>query len=106
MQKKEIYRQGDVLIQRVSFNVPIEAEKLEQDNGRVILAYGENTGHAHAIDGKLAERYQWQGDVLLDVKEQAYLRHEEHSAIKLEPGTYKIIHQREYVPGSVRRVAD
>ena len=106
MNTTKIYRQGDVLIQKVDMKVPKTAKQLEQDNGRVILAYGEVTGHAHAIDGRLAERYQWKDDVLLDVKEQTQLRHEEHSAITLEPGVYKVTRQREYAPEAIRFVAD
>ena len=42
------YRQGDVLILRVN-SVPDGLKVEPRDNGRVILAYGEVTGHAHAI---------------------------------------------------------
>lgn len=42
------YRQGDVIIERVSA-LPKGLQVVPRDGGRVILAYGEVTGHAHAF---------------------------------------------------------
>ena len=76
----------------------------------MILAYGEVTGHAHRIADPDAS-----GAVLLTVAESAtFLRltkkaqlvHEEHATIELEPGTYEVVHQREYAYGQTIRVAD
>ena len=101
-------RQGDVLI--VSATIPKEAEPKARDKGRVILAYGEVTGHAHRIadpDGA--------GAVLLSVAESAtFLRlskgaqlvHEEHATINLPAGEYQVIQQREYRYGESVRVRD
>lgn len=101
------YRQGDVLIARTNLSaVPNGAEKQKPDGQRVILAYGEATGHAHAIDCKLADMYQWQGDQLLEVKPGAVLGHEEHTHIPLPPGVYKVTIQKEYSPERIRNVAD
>ena len=45
-----LYRQGDVLVQRINAtDVPAKAEEIPRDGGRVVLAYGEVTNHAHAI---------------------------------------------------------
>lgn len=41
-------RQGDVFIKAVA-KIPADAKVKPRDNGRVVLAYGEATGHAHAI---------------------------------------------------------
>ena len=104
-----IARQGDVLIRRVA-SIPSEAKPKERDGGRVILAYGEVTGHAHQIADPDAV-----GAVLLTVAESAtFLRltkkaqlvHEEHAPIDLAPGTYEVLHQREYAYGESIRVAD
>lgn len=47
--KKQVhYRQGDVLIQRVGL-LPEKLVTIAREQGRVILAHGEVTGHAHAI---------------------------------------------------------
>ena len=53
---KTHYRQGDVLIERIP-SLPANAKKMARENGRVILAHGEVTGHAHAITDKHADLY-------------------------------------------------
>src|SRR3954453_10783779 len=47
-----LYRQGDVLIARID-EVPEDLEAVPRDKGRVVLAYGEVTGHAHAVRGEV-----------------------------------------------------
>ena len=101
------YRQGDVFIERTKDKVT--GKPVPRDaQGRVVLAYGEVTGHAHAIYG--AQVLMFRDDALartfLTVKEKAELVHEEHDTIVIEPGDYEIIHQREYRPEEIRRVAD
>jgi hypothetical protein len=97
-------RQGDVLL------IPVEALPAgtieESADGRVVLAYGEVTGHAHAIDAALAKTYEKGAERYVVVSEGAVLRHEEHSPIKLAPGVYKVQLQREYEPEGFRRVTD
>jgi hypothetical protein len=52
-----IYRQGDVMLRRVDA-LPAQAAALPPtEPTRVILAYGEVTGHAHAIDPAEAVEY-------------------------------------------------
>ncbi len=41
-------RQGDVLLSAVKA-IPAGAKPVPRDAGRVVLAYGEVTGHAHAV---------------------------------------------------------
>jgi hypothetical protein len=43
-----MYRQGDVLIIPVE-SIPERLDAIDRDDGRVVLAHGEVTGHAHAI---------------------------------------------------------
>ena len=43
-----MFRQGDVLIIPVA-KLPDCLEPMKRERGRVILAHGEVTGHAHAI---------------------------------------------------------
>jgi hypothetical protein len=103
------YRQGDVLIARID-TMPEGVELVGCDGGRVILAYGEVTGHAHAVEGDVAlfaaadvseleERF-------LRVEREARVVHEEHDAITLPPGIYVVRRQREYTPSRVRPVED
>lgn len=105
-----IVRQGDVLIRRVK-SIPAKVEPVARENGRVVLAHGEVTGHAHAIarpnaalfrDPTLAAVF-----LLVTGDEPALLEHEEHSTITLPPGSYEVIRQREYIaPEISRQVAD
>lgn len=44
----QIRRQGDVLLTPVS-SLPAGCTEVPHDKGRIVLAYGEVTGHAHAI---------------------------------------------------------
>ncbi len=99
------YRQGDVLLRRVE-RIPDGSAQQPADAGRVVLAYGEVTGHAHAIEAALAVIFKSVDKEYLRALPGAVLRHEEHAAIHLEPGSYEILHQREYEPQSWRRVAD
>lgn len=110
---KHIMRQGDVLLvpSRVQ---PTAHAKRVTDNGRVILAYGEVTGHAHEVIGventdpvpamELFEEPD--GTRLLVIYRAAELRHEEHGAITLAPGGFEVRRQSEYSPEMVRQVED
>ncbi len=102
-----IYRQGDVLVQKVR-SIPANAKPVKLDNGRVILAYGEVTGHAHAIaEVEHVSMVEVDNGIrYLDVQMEAFLRHEEHATVKLPPGKYRVIRQREYTPEAIRNVAD
>lgn len=102
-----MYRQGDVLIIPVD-SVPSNTETVPRDQGRIVLAYGEVTGHAHAIVAPYAALVAKGAERFLTVKgtKAAFLRHEEHREIRLPPGNYQIIRQREYTPEEVRNVAD
>lgn len=104
-----MYRQGDVLIIPVK-SIPKSVEAVDREGGRVVLAHGEVTGHAHAIkdkratlfrDPKLAAIFmQVSGDAPVD------LEHDEHSTIAIPPGNYQIVRQVEYSPEAIRNVAD
>lgn len=104
-----IYRQGDVLIRQVA-DLPAPAKDVTP-NDRIVLAYGEVTGHAHAIAPGEAREFSMAdaaGAVrrFLSVVKSAVVRHEEHAPIPLPPGVYEIVQQREYSPEEIRNVAD
>lgn len=101
------YRQGDVLLIRTRKTLGA-AQPVPRDHGRVVLAYGEVTGHAHVIDDTLAELFE-EKDGLIYLRVTAStvaLRHEEHGTVTLPRGTYRVVRQREYSPAATRRVAD
>ena len=96
-------RQGDVLL--VPREIPPAAKPVASD-GRVVLAYGEATGHAHTVDaGTLYETAD--GHRFLRLERSTQVLHQEHTALPLEAGTYQVVIQREYVAPEIdRRVLD
>jgi hypothetical protein len=99
-------RQGDVLLVPVQ-NIPAAATPVQRDQGRIVLAYGEATGHAHAISEPGVEILEYERTHYLRVpKEGACLVHEEHGPIALAPGDYEVRIQREYTPEAIRTVVD
>jgi hypothetical protein len=104
-----IFRQGDVLIRQVA-KLPKGATAVKNE-GRIVLAHGEVTGHAHAVAIDEAVEYGMAdaaGAVrrFLAVASSATVKHEEHAAIPLPAGVYEIVQQREYSPQEIRNVAD
>lgn len=79
-------------------SVPAGAERLPRKNGKIILAEGEATGHAHAVASRDAAAFEIGGRRYLVLKDAATVVHEEHAPIDLERGYWRVIRQREYVP--------
>lgn len=100
-------RQGDVFIEKIK-TIPKAAKKLPLEDGRVILAHGEVTGHAHAFyGGAVMFREDGAGHGgYVALAEPAPLVHDEHSAPTLPAGKYRIVQQMQYTPQEVRRVED
>lgn len=99
-------RQGDVLLVPVA-SIPADAKPGRREKGRIVLAYGEVTGHAHSIAAPWVVLLEDEGTRYIRVPmEGAELHHEEHAAIRLTPGEYRIVIQREYTPETVRWVRD
>lgn len=105
----KVLRQGDVLIVQVA-KLPDSVTEVPTEKGRVILAHGEVTGHAHAIavtkKAPCAKLWSANAERFLQVMESTSLKHEEHSPINLDPGIYHIAIQTEYTPEELRNVAD
>jgi hypothetical protein len=105
------YRQGDVLIERIDA-LPTKRTKLKREQGRVVLAHGEVTGHHHSLADKHVDLYETGeptdvGVTFLEVKEaMAALTHQEHATIEIPPGSYRVTRQREYSPEAIRNVQD
>ena len=101
-------RQGDTFYIRVA-ELPEGAVAQARIGGRIIIAEGEVTGHAHAIRDTGAVQYkdpalnmQW----IVVTDEPVTVEHEEHGHVKLGPGTWWVPTQVEYERGEVRRVVD
>ena len=107
MTKPTMYRQGDVLLVRISdeTDAPTRGAALvKRDKGRIILAYGEVTGHSHAITDTWAKLFDlMNGERELVLPKESTLSHEEHGVLVIEPGTYRVTIQREYVPNELPR---
>ncbi|WP_026342778.1 hypothetical protein [Nocardia sp. BMG111209] len=106
-----MFRQGDVLI------VPMAEEAVpghlreapgepRDARGRMVLALGEVSGHAHALTAPGRLLRSDPSVRLLHLPEGGRLVHEEHAPIVLPKGWYRVVRQREYTPGAVRIVAD
>lgn len=106
-----MYRQGDVLIERVG-KLPEREETSD-----TLLIIGESQNHGHFVEGadvriftaRPAERSEGGGCIThyLECAQEATLEHrlidtllwtEEHAPIILPPGRYRVIRQREYDP--------
>jgi len=97
--------QGDVLLVRVT-SIPAKAVEVPRDGGRVVLAYGEVTGHSHGISDMKVRMMRFAGMDYLDVGTTVTLKHEEHAPVTIAPGKYSVVRQREYAYGGTRKVAD
>jgi hypothetical protein len=106
---KKMYRQGDVLIVAVD-SIPKGAVEVPRSKRGVVLAEGEVTGHAHRIPSRSASLYRTEDDarfVRVMGPAPVALKHEEHTAIAIPPGNYRVTIHAEYQPGELpRQVAD
>jgi hypothetical protein len=100
-------RQGDVLLIRRS-RAPRGLAPVARENGGVVLAHGEVTGHAHQLRGPQVAMFRDDGG-------NAYVRvtgkpdqlvHEEHTAHTITPGDFELAVQVEHEPADIRIVAD
>lgn len=108
---REIYRQGDILLIPIE-DTPRNTKAVKRENGKLILAHGEVTGHHHAFaedvrnvelvtNEQAAELY-----LLVHGTSLAPLTHQEHATIPVAPGRYRVQRQVEYAPEAIRQVAD
>lgn len=109
MNNTRMIRQGDVLLVPAT-GIPADTRSVAREGGRLILAEGEATGHAHAVLDRGAE-------LLENDLEERFLRvlaeggvtvsHEEHAPVRVPPGDYQVRRQREYKPQAPpQRVSD
>lgn len=102
-------RQGDVILVPISA-IPDGVKKMKRDvQGRLVLAEGEVTGHAHAILDRAADLYgsELETRFLRVLTEGGVeLRHEEHGPIMIPEGFYEVRIGRVWSPQETRRVYD
>lgn len=110
--------QGDLLILRIEELPKNLIQQKPAEGGKHIVAHSE-TGHHHVVDSACAEYFfeessndaDFEGQVAyLKVNEPVSLKHlrsfDTHEPIRIDPGLYRLIQQREYTPEGLRRAAD
>lgn len=116
-------RQGDVLLERRVADAPVDGMKpAVKEGGLTVLAHGEVTGHSHTLDARpeggvkdatpVSSRF-WtpSGEIddsgVLQVDQDAHLKHDTHSVLPVPAGEYNVVKQREHQPKAApRRVID
>ncbi|MGI9424585.1 MAG: hypothetical protein ACR2PA_15430 [Hyphomicrobiaceae bacterium] len=111
-----LFAQGDLLIEVIDDLQPSGAIIPAAPDGAHVVAEGEVTGHRHIIldnvtmfrDDGLARDIPhglYVAHVRVD-EPTAFLEHDEHDAIALPRGTYRVRRQRELEPRDARIVMD
>jgi hypothetical protein len=81
-------------------------------NGSVVLALGEHTGHKHTLSvvnpDDLQAWKQLEGGWIITLKTEGTLTHNQHGALTIAPGTYRVGQEREvdWFQEITRRVID
>ena len=114
-------RQGDVLliavgqIRRLDQNQPAGGAIASPEDGRLVLAHGEATGHHHSFGARAGItlfRDDTLGPYLVEVTGPAALEHQEHASLTMAPspsnttGRFHVLRQRVYQGGMTRKVED
>lgn len=96
----KMYRQGDILFKKITA-LPAHLKE-KPDN---IVAGGEGAAHAHMlVNGDLFQLGNSDPKLYIRTHDNSRLIHEEHLPIRLEPGVYEVIRQREYLgPGLMKK---
>lgn len=113
---RDLYAQGDLLIERVDDLQPSGTLAAANPDGSIVLAEGELTGHHHSIYGRVT---MFRDDSLArDIPGGLYvghvkvegpaarIQHQEHAPLTLPKGTYRVRRQRELEHKDARVVAD
>jgi hypothetical protein len=108
MKKQNKLRHGDINLHPVKTT---EGEVVKH-NGSFVVALGETTGHAHRLTVKNPNDLVIKKDAhgyFFELFSEGELTHEEHKTIKVAPGKYRQVQEREvdHFAGSItRRVVD
>mgnify|MGYP000877223226 CR=1 FL=1 len=86
-------RHGDVILVSVT-QIPDAAKQTAK--GRVVLAEGEVTGHTHTVEHPSAVMLSDGMRRYLEIGDTCQLKHQEHKALKIEPGKYEILIEQEW----------
>ena len=84
-------RNGDLILTPIN---KVSGTEIENFNG--VLAYGEQTGHAHRVKGRSKAYTLPNNEMILSLEEDSELTHEEHKTLLLPKGLYLIRREREF----------
>jgi len=108
--ESKLIQQGDVLI-FTNATLPADAKAVQPVHGRVVLAEGEVTGHAH-----VADLMRFPGTALFESPSGRFLQaltdieivHEEHKTVRVPKGIHQIRIVKEVDPFTeeIRSVKD
>ena len=100
--------QGDILFQEIK-EIPNNLKEVKH-KGQFVVAAGEATGHHHKVitdTPNSVKIYQDnQDNYFLRIEKECQVVHQEHPAITLVPQIYRVVRQREWDMGEIRRVSD
>lgn len=108
-------RQGDVFLTRLDDDIDISGmERVAPEDGHLVLARGEATGHIHAVPASRARLYRDVVGLLLVVDRVLRLRHGDpvkawqgdHDDVPVDPARYRVTIDREYRPEGWDEVSD
>lgn len=103
-------QQGDVLLQQIE-RLPAGAVRQPQ-HGRLVLARGEKTGHSHSVQSDKAALWSLIRDgvteLYLEVQEPVTIVHDEHKALPVPAGVYRVgrVKEYDYIEEMERRIID
>lgn len=105
-------RQGDVMLIPVD-DIPANAKPVSATDGVHVIAHSES-GHNHQLSAMRVNCFQMPDNLLngyLEVGESTVLEHsksgpDQHGAIRVRAGKYKIVRQREMSPEGWQRAVD
>lgn len=109
-----MFRQGDILLVEVEV-LPADAVDITPIGQHFYLAISRKTGQSHGVPATAARLfavypvpfdYDRPRERFLKVFTACNLEHDEHDAIPLAPGIYRVIKQRRYDPSGWLDVAD
>lgn len=98
---------GDVLLKKMA-KLPKGVVEVPRVDGLLILAEGEATGHHHMVVDKTAVLWELNGNLYLEVTETVTITHEEHKALPIPTGIYRVgrVKEYDYFAEMERRVVD
>ncbi|PYT67252.1 MAG: hypothetical protein DMG39_24490 [Acidobacteria bacterium] len=105
----KIYRHGDVLFEQVESIPEMHNPRTTDEEKKGVVQLGETIGHAHVIEDMTGvEIFSDRRDRFLKAEQAFTISHQEHKALTLPAGNYRIRIAREfdYIRHAARMVAD